>query len=52
MRIKRAVIIPVILAFSAAGSVLAGSVVPAAAAQAPSAHAYHAAHPYYWYYWA
>ncbi len=38
MRIRRAVIIPVILALSAAGSILAGSAVPAAAAQAPSAH--------------
>lgn len=44
MRIKRAVIIPVILALSAAGSVLAGSAV-SAAAQAPSAHV--AAHFYY-----
>ena len=37
MRIKRAIIIPAILALSAAGSVLAGSAVHAAAAQAPSA---------------
>ena len=36
MRIKRAIIIPAILALSAAGSVLAGSAVHAAAA-APSA---------------
>lgn len=38
MRIGRAIIIPAILALSAAGSILAGSAVPAAAAQAPSAH--------------
>ena len=38
MRIKRA-IIPVILALSAAGSILAASAAPAAAAQAPSVHA-------------
>jgi len=47
MRIKRAVIIPVILALSAAGSVLAGSAVSAAAVQAPSAHGHHVAHFYY-----
>jgi hypothetical protein len=38
MRMKRAVIIFAILALGATGSVLAGSVVPAAAAQTPSAH--------------
>lgn len=38
MRIKRAIIVSAILAFGAAGSILAGSAVPAAAAQAPSAH--------------
>ena len=38
MRIKRAIIIPAILAFGAAGSVLAGSALPAAVAAAPSAH--------------
>jgi hypothetical protein len=38
MRIRRAIIIPAILMFGAAGSTLAVSVVPAAAAQAPSAH--------------
>ena len=38
MRIKRAIIIPVILALSATGSILAGSAVPGAAAQAPSVH--------------
>jgi hypothetical protein len=36
MRIKRA-LIPIILALSAAGSILAGSVAPAVAAQAPVA---------------
>lgn len=41
MRIKRAVIISAILAFGAAGSILAGSAVPAVAAQAPSAHVVH-----------
>jgi hypothetical protein len=39
MRIKRAIIVSAILAFGAAGSILAGSAAPAAAAQAPSAHA-------------
>jgi hypothetical protein len=38
MRIRRAIIIPAILALSAAGSILAGSAVSAAAAPAPSAH--------------
>jgi hypothetical protein len=38
MGIKRAIVIPAILALSAAGSILAGSAVPAVAAQAPSAH--------------
>jgi hypothetical protein len=38
MGIRRAIIIPAILALSAAGSILAGSAVPAVAAQAPSAH--------------
>jgi hypothetical protein len=50
MRIKRAVIIPVILALSAAGSVLAGSAVPAAAAaaaHAPCAHRPPIGHFYY-----
>ncbi|HLH83214.1 MAG TPA: hypothetical protein VKV38_08115 [Trebonia sp.] len=37
MRMKRAVIVPAILALSAAGSVLAGSAVPLLAAQAPAA---------------
>ena len=38
MRIKRAIIISAILAFGAAGSILAGSAVPAAAAQASGPH--------------
>ena len=38
MPIRRTIIIPVILALSAAGSILAGSAVPAAAVQASSAH--------------
>ena len=38
MPIRRTIIIPVILALSAAGSILAGSAVPAAAAQASSVH--------------
>ena len=37
MRIGRSIIIPAILALSAAGSILAGSVVPAVAVQAPAA---------------
>jgi hypothetical protein len=41
MRIRRA-IIAVILTLGAAGSILAGSAVPAAAAQASGAHAAHA----------
>jgi hypothetical protein len=44
MRIKRTVIIPVILALSAAGSILAGSAVPAVAAQASTVHVSTAAH--------
>ena len=38
MRIRRVIIIPAILALSAAGSILAGSAVSAAAAQAPTVH--------------
>jgi hypothetical protein len=52
MRIGRAVIIPVILALSAAGSIIAGSAVPAVAAQAPTAHVVAAAsatHPHMFY---
>lgn len=41
MRIGRAIIIPAILALSAAGSILAAAAVPAAAAQAPAAHTQH-----------
>jgi len=52
MRIKRTVIIPIILALSAAGSILAGSAVPAVAAQASTAHVTTAAHAipniHYW----
>ena len=52
MRVKRAVIIPVILALSAAGSILAGSAVPAVAASVPAAHVSTAAHAsprtHYW----
>ena len=44
MRIKRTVISPVILALSAAGSILAGSAVPAVAAAAPAAHVSTAQH--------
>jgi len=53
MRIRRA-IIPFILALGAAGSILAGSALPAAAAQAPAAHAQPAAHsasPNVFYHW-
>ena len=38
MRIRRAIIIPALLALGTAGSTLAGSAVPAAPAQAPTAH--------------
>ena len=38
MRVGRNIIISAILALSAAGSILAGSAVPVAAAQAPSVH--------------
>jgi hypothetical protein len=38
MRIRRAILIPAIVALSAAGSFLAGSAVPVAAAQLHSAH--------------
>ena len=48
MSIRRTVIIPAILALGAAGSILAGSAVPAAAAQAPSIHVVAAA-PATWY---
>ncbi len=50
MRIGRTVIIPAILALSAAGSILVGSAVPAVAAQASSAQVVVAATPngYHW----
>ena len=38
MRIGKTIIIPAILALTTAGSILAGSAVPVAAAQAPAAH--------------
>jgi hypothetical protein len=38
MRIRRAIIIPAILALSASGSILVASAAPAVAAQASSAH--------------
>ena len=38
MSIRRTIIIPAILALGAAGSILAGSAMPAAVAQAPAAH--------------
>jgi len=45
MPIRRTIIIPAILALSAAGSILAGSAVPAAATQAPAVHVVAIAHP-------
>lgn len=44
MRIGRAIIIPAILAFGMAGSILAGSAAPVAAGHAPSVQAQKAAH--------
>jgi hypothetical protein len=38
MRIRKAVIVPAILALGVAGSILAGSTAPVAVAQAPAAH--------------
>jgi hypothetical protein len=38
MRIKKAIIVPAILALGAAGAILAGSATPVVAAQAPAAH--------------
>ncbi|GEM_PF-2408908 len=38
MRVRRTIIVSAILALSAAGSILAGSAAPVAAAQASSAH--------------
>jgi hypothetical protein len=49
MRIKRAIVISAILALGAAGSILAGSAVPAAAAQAPSAHTVSSVHHAFYY---
>ena len=43
MRIGRVLIIPAILALSVAGSILSGSVMPAAAGHVPSVHAQAAA---------
>jgi hypothetical protein len=45
MLIRRKIIIPAILALSAAGSILAGSAVPVVAAQATSVHVMAAAKP-------
>ncbi len=47
MRIRRSVIIPAILALSAAGAILAGSTAPAVAAQGTTVHAVAAA-PHTW----
>jgi hypothetical protein len=41
MRIKRAIIVSAILAFGAAGSIMAGSAAPAVAAQAHTPHAFY-----------
>lgn len=38
MRIKRALIVPAILALGAAGSAMAGSVMPLAVSHSPAAH--------------
>lgn len=38
MRIRRALVVPAILAFSLAGSILTGAAVPLAAAHASTAH--------------
>jgi hypothetical protein len=38
MRIKQVIIIPAILALGAAGAIIAGSAMPAAAGHAPSHH--------------
>ena len=47
MRIRRSVIIPAILALSAAGAILAGSTAPAVAAQGTTVHVVAAA-PHTW----
>jgi hypothetical protein len=44
MSLGRTIIIPAILALSAAGSILAGAMVPTAAAQASGAHVQSADH--------
>jgi hypothetical protein len=49
MRVVRTIVIPAILALSAAGSILASSAAPASAAQAHSAHVV-AAKPSVYYY--
>lgn len=54
VRIKRAIIIPAILALGAFGSILAGSAAPVAAASAPSVHVLAAAPhavPHVYYHW-
>lgn len=38
MRIKRALVVPALLAFTVAGSILAGTAVPLAAGHASTAH--------------
>jgi hypothetical protein len=38
MSVKRSIIVPIIVALSAAGSILTGTAASAAVAQAPSAH--------------
>ena len=48
MRIRQSVIVPVILALSVAGSILAGSAGPAASAQGTTPHVVAAA-SYVWY---
>lgn len=49
MRIRRAIIIPTILALSAAGSILAGSAASAAAAPSAQAQAASSQGPNTWY---
>ncbi len=48
MRIRRSVIIPAILALSAAGSIAAGAAATATVAQAPAAHVPAASSGYYY----
>ena len=47
MSVRRTVIIPAIVALSMAGSILAGSAVPAAAAHAPGTHVEASAHTHF-----